>query len=86
MKLDLTVIKNESVLKFEKAIAKVGDRFQEMLAIALDTAVHELDKEKVEHVWQALEDLLRDEFSQYKIQFTRCMNKASELVENGLSS
>ena len=86
MKIDLTIIKNESVSKFEKSICKVGDKFQDMLSIALDAMIHEIDAEKRGEVIIALDDMLRDEFSQYKISFIRCMNKAAELVENGLGS
>lgn len=84
MKLDLTVIKNESILKLEKAHKNVKNKFEDMLFIALDAVVHEIDSEKRQEIEVILGDLLNDEFNKYKLAYTKCMNKAAELVENGL--
>ncbi len=86
MRLDLTVIKNETSLKFDKAMDKVADKFIEMLSISLDTASPEIDKEKREHVELALQDLFSDEFNNFKAQFIHTMFKAGDLIENGLGS
>ena len=86
MKLDLTVIKNETVSKFEKTAAKVGDKFEEMVTLALDTMIHEIDMEKAEHVLSSVTDMLRDEFSDYRTRFIRCMNKVAEIIETELGS
>ena len=86
MKLDLTVIKNESISKFEKAVEKTNDKFMDMLSLALDTAVHEIDDEARKQVSQVLSDLFHDELSALKNSYAKCLNKASELVENGLGS
>ncbi len=86
MKLDLTVIKNESAHKFEKALHNLGMKFQEMLSLALDTAIHEIDKDKREQVQCSLDELLHDEFGVYKTSYIRLMNKAGELVETGLGT
>jgi hypothetical protein len=85
MQLDLTVIKNETVLKFEKSLLKIKNRYQDMLSIALDAAVKEIDPQKREDVEIALNDLLNDELRKYGLSFIACLNKASSLVENGLS-
>ncbi len=84
MKLDLTVIKNESVLKLEKAHKSIKNKFEDMLAIALDAAIHEINQEKRQEVEVVLSDLLNDEFNKYKLAYIKCMNKAAELVETGL--
>lgn len=85
MQLDLTFIKNETVVKFEKSLMKVKNKYQDMLSIALDAASKEIDSEKREQVELALNDLLNDELRKYGLQFLSCINKASSLVENGLS-
>lgn len=84
MKLDLTIIKNESVIKMEKSMKSVINKFQDMLSIALDATIHEFDQEKRKEVAIVLDDMLRDEVSKYKIEFTRCMNKADDLLQNSL--
>lgn len=86
MKLDLTVIKNESILKFEKSMTSVANKFMDMLTIGLDTAVHEIDPDKRKEVEIVLSDLLRDEFSRFRMSYVKCMNKASEIVENELGN
>lgn len=85
MQLDLSVIKNETIVKFEKALTKIKNRYQDMLAIALDAAVKEIDPQKREEVEIVLNELLNDEFRKYGLTFIACLNKASSLVENGLS-
>lgn len=86
MKLDLTVIKNESTVKFAKSCKKVRKYFDEMLMIALDTSRQEIDDEKRQQVEIVLGDMLNDEFSKALMSFTKCMNKAGELIENDLGS
>ena len=84
MKLDLTIMKNESILRFQKYCAKTQDHFHEMLSIALDAAVYEIDKDKRQQVETELMDLFNDEFNKYKMTYTNCINKAARLVEEGL--
>jgi hypothetical protein len=85
MQLDLTFIKNETVVKFEKALTRIKTKYQDMLSIALDAASKEIDSEKREEVELALNDLFNDEIRKYGLQFITAINKASSLVENGLS-
>ena len=85
MQLDLTFIKNETVVKFEKSISKVKDKYLDMLSIALDAAIKEIDPEKRKQVEVCLNDLLNDELRKYSLLFVECMNKSSNLVESGLS-
>jgi len=86
MKLDLTVIKNDSVNRLDKSLKSIKNKFQDMLSIALDAAIHEIDSEKRQEVEIVLSDLLNDEFNKFILSYTKCMNKAAELVENGLNS
>jgi|GEM_PF-4551642 len=85
MKLDITVIKNESIVKFEKSMKTVKEKFQDMLGIALDAAVHEIDPERRQEVSVVLNDTINDEISKCLLSFTKCMNKCSDLVNNSLS-
>ncbi len=85
MKLDLSVIKNESIVKLEKSLKRIKTSFQDMLALALDTAIHEIDPEKRQQVEVVLNDMLSDEFNKSVMSYTTCMNKASEIVETGLN-
>jgi hypothetical protein len=80
------VIKNETVSKFEKTATKVGDKFEEMVQLALDTMIHEIDMATAEYVLSSVTDMLRDEFSDYRTRFIRCMNKAAEIIETELGS
>ena len=86
MKLDITMIKNESMVKFGKSLGKVADSFMDTLAIALNAAIHEIDQEKRKEVEQVLSDMMRDEFGKFNLSYARCMNKASEVIENSLNS
>ena len=85
MKFDLTVIKNESILKLDKSLKKIKNTFQDMLAIALDAAVHEIDPDKRQEVEIALSDMINDTFNKFSVDYTRTMNRAAEIVDNGLS-
>lgn len=85
MQLDLTFIKNEMLEKFDKATLKIKTKYQDMLSIALDAAIKEIDAVKRQDVEIALDDLFNDELRKYNLLFIECLNKASNLVENGLS-
>lgn len=84
MKLDLTIIKNESVDKFEKALKSVKNKFGDMLAIALDATIHELNQENRVQVEIAVDDLLNDLFSQFKFQLIGTLNKADDVIQSGM--
>lgn len=86
MKLDLTIIKNESIAKCEKSLKRLKSYFEEMLFIALAASVHEIDNDKKQQVEITLNDLLNDEINKLIISFTGCMNKATNLIENELGS
>lgn len=86
MKLDTTMIKNESILKLTKSLSKVKDKFEEMLSIALDTATYEIDQEKRVEVEHVLSDLFNDQFNKFVLEYTKCMNKASSLIETSLGT
>lgn len=85
MQLDLTFIKNDTALKFEKSITKIKTKYQDMLSIALDAAIKEIDPVKRQDVEISLNDMFNDELRKYNLLFVECLNKASNLVENGLS-
>lgn len=85
MQLDLTFIKNDTAVKFDKSLTKIKNTYQDMLAIALDAAIKEIDPDKRQDVEMALNDMFNDEITKYHHQFIECLNKASSLVENGLS-
>jgi len=84
MKLDLSVVKNESVIKFEKSLKKVRRYFDEMLFLSLSTAAYEIDADKKKQVEVQLQNILDDEFNKSLHSFHICMNKASSLIENSL--
>lgn len=86
MKLDITVIKNETLLKFQKAMKSTKDKFHDMLSIALDAAIHEIDQDKRQEVGMTVNDMINDEFNRYLTAFTKCMNKASEIIQNELET
>lgn len=84
MKLDLSVVKNESVIKFEKSLKAVKKHFDNNLFLALSSAAFEIDADKKNQVEEQLIDLLNDELSKALHSFHVCMNKASSLIENTL--
>lgn len=84
MKLDLSVVKNESVVKFEKSLKAVKKHFENNLFLALSSAAYEIDSDKKNQVEIQLSDLLDDELNKFLNSFHICMNKASSLVENSL--
>lgn len=86
MKLDLTVIKNKSIVKFAKYCKKVRKDFDEMLMIALDTSNKDIDYNKRQLVKIVLDEMLDDEFCKTLWSFTKCMNQVGELIENDLGS
>lgn len=86
MKLNLSFIKNESIIKFEKAIKKSKCKFEDMISIALDVAMHEVDEEKRGKVSIMIGDLFNYELSKILISYTKCLNIASEIIENELGS
>jgi hypothetical protein len=86
MKLNLSVIKNESTLKLEKAHKTIKNKFDEMLALGLDTAVHEIDSTKREEVEIVVSDMLRDTFNKFEIEYIRCMTRVCDLIESELGT
>jgi hypothetical protein len=84
MKLDLSVVKNESIVKFEKSLKSVKKHFENNLFLALSSAAYEIDSDKKDQVEVQLQDLLSDELNKALNSFHICMNKASLLVENSL--
>ena len=84
MKLDLSVVKNESVVKFEKSLKSIKKHFENNLFLALSSAAYEIDSDKKDQVEVQLQDLLSDELNKSLNSFHICMNKASSLVENSL--
>lgn len=85
MKIDITVIKNESVIKLEKSLKSVKQKFNDMLSLALDTAIHEIDNDKRKQVEVVINDMINDESNQLLTKFTHCMNRVSDLVQNELA-
>lgn len=86
MRLDITMIKNESIVKLDKSLSKVANTFMDMLSIAFATAIYEIDQEKRKEVEVILYDMLRDEFGKFSVSYTRFMNKASDLISSSLNS
>jgi len=84
MKLDLSVLKNESINKLEKAHKSIKNKFEDMLSLCLDAAIYEIDAEKRQEVEVVLSDMINDEFSKLLISYTKCMNKVCDLAVNEL--
>lgn len=84
MDIDLTFIKNESVLKLSKSLNKVKDKFFEMLLISLDTMAPNIDDDLKKGIESTLEDLISDEIKKFILSFHGTMNKASIIVESQL--
>ncbi|HXK00738.1 MAG TPA: hypothetical protein VNF93_02490 [Buchnera sp. (in: enterobacteria)] len=85
MQLDLTMIKNETLLNFGKSLIKIKSKFEDMLNIALDSATKEINSDKRKEVEIVLNDMLNDEMSKYNLQFISCMNKCTNLIESSLN-
>jgi hypothetical protein len=84
MDIDLSLIKNESLVKFDKSLKKVKDKFFDMLLISLNTIAPNIEVEVMQNIELALSDLFNDEANKYKVYFTSALNKASDIVENSL--
>lgn len=84
MKLDLSAVKTESIVKFEKSLKTIRKHFDNNLFIALSTSGYEIDPDKKDQVDIQIKDLLSDELNKALNSFCSCMNKASSLIENTL--
>jgi hypothetical protein len=69
----------------DKSLKSIKNKFQDTLAIALDAAIYEIDQDKRQEVEIALSDMINDTFNKFSVDYTRTMNKAAQIVENGLS-
>jgi hypothetical protein len=85
MQLDLTVIKNETSLKFAKVLIQVRNKFAKDLSLVLDTSHLNLDQEKREEVEIKVSDMFHDELTRHQSQFTGALNKICNTVVDGLA-
>ena len=84
MRLDLSIIENEAINNFEKKALKARDKFLDLLSIALDAAVNEIDKDKRERVQLVVEDELDKEVSKCIMIFRGAISRAANQLEERL--
>jgi len=86
MQLNMSCVKNETLVQADKALKTVKKKFDTMLFIALNAAVHEIDAEKRSEVESVVMSMIEDEHNKFNLQYTKLMNKVGDIIESGLNS